>query len=139
MMVNGRVLKILISGKEQLLKFRIKNFGFFRISFTKDRNFSALEFPIIEVRNNEVDFARHLKNGVANSKKKFPYTFIDGVSYDMFIITAGVDIKFGIYKEGTYKTIGFFTYMELDTLPYVGFSSQLETVWIVEEGTIREK
>ena len=139
MMVNGKVIKMHQSGKQQLMKFRIQNFGFFRITFTQNRNFSTLNFPLIEVRNNEVDFARHLKNGVANSKKKFPYDFTDGATYDFFMVTNGPNIKFGIYKERTYKTIGYFSYLELDTLSYVGFSTEMETVWIIEEGIVLVK
>ena len=133
MITSGKTIKLHQAGTQQMIQFRVEKFGFIRISFTKNRNFSILEYPIIEVKNRGVDFCRHLKNGVSYSKQNFPFNFQDGVNYDFFI-TKGEEIKFGIFKDGTYKTIGFFTYSELDSLPYMGFSSKLETNWIIENG-----
>ena len=135
-MLTGRTFKLHQSGKQQMISFRVDKFGFIRISFTRNRNFSTLEFPIIEVRSNGVSFCRHLKNGVSYSKKKFPYSFTEGTIYDFFMVTKGTEVKFGILRNGTYKTIGFFNYLELDSLPYVGFSSELDTIWIIENGEI---
>ena len=134
MFATGKAIKMHERGKQQMIKFRVERFGFIRIAFTLNRNFSTLDFPIIEVKSSGVDFCRHLKNGVSTSLQQFPYNLTVGAISDFFMITDGAKIKFGIFKEGTYKTIGFFTYSELETLPYIGFSSELETIWIVEEG-----
>ena len=134
MMSNGRVVKMHESGKQQMIKFRVEKFGFIRIFFTLNRNLSTLDFPIIEVKSNGVDFGRHFQNGVSNSLQQVPYELKVGAIYDFFMITDGADIKFGIFKLGTYKTIGIFTYTELETLPYIGFASELKTIWIVEDG-----
>ena len=134
MMLTSKNIKMHESGTPQLFRIRVEALDFIRITFTQNRNFATKDFPIIEVSNKGVDFCRHLQNGVSYSKKLFFHSFELGKKHDFFILTNRSKVIFGTFEDFHFHTYGFYTYDELDTLPYIGFSSLKEMEWTVEKG-----
>ena len=132
MLMNSNKLKIHNLGKMQILRFRVNNFEFIRLQFMVNTLWLTKDYPVIEVSEDGVDFARHLKNGVTYSKKVFKEPFIYGSTYDFFIVTDGPKLIFGTFENLQFRTVGFYYYDELDTLPYIGFSSINSVLWILE-------
>ena len=130
--MNSNKLKIHNLGKMQILRFRVNNFEFIRLQFMVNTLWLTKDYPVIEVSEDGVDFARHLKNGVTYSKKVFKEPFIYGNTYDFFIVTDGPKLIFGTFENLQFRTVGFYYYDELDTLPYIGFSSINSVLWILE-------
>ena len=130
--MNSNKLKIHNLGKMQILRFRVNNFEFIRLQFMVNTLWLTKDYPVIEVSEDGVDFARHLKNGVTYSKKVFKEPFIYGSTYDFFIVTDGPKLIFGTFENLQFRTVGFYYYDELDTLPYIGFSSINSVLWILE-------
>ena len=130
--MNSNKLKIHNLGKMQILRFRVNNFEFIRLQFMVNTLWLTKDYPVIEVSEDGVDFARHLKNGVTYSKKVFKEPFIYGRNYDFFIVTDGPKLIFGTFENLQFRTVGFYYYDELDTLPYIGFSSINSVLWILE-------
>ena len=140
MMNYGKMMKLEQIGKTnndmQLIRFRVTNFEFIRIIFTKNRILSTKDFPIIEVSKVKTDFARHLQHGVAYSKQFFMHDLPED-QYDFFILIDGVEVIFGKFVNYEFETIGFYHYADLDyDNDYIGFSSTNDAEWIVEKGKI---
>ena len=135
-MKNSKKLKIHNLNKMQMLRFRVDNFEFIRIQFNLNTLWMTKDYPVIEVSEDGVDFARHLKNGVTYSKKVFKESFIYGRTYDFFIVMDGSKVLFGTFEKLQFRTVGFYFYDELDTLPYIGFSSINKVLWILENSKI---
>ena len=89
MLRNSNKLKVHNLGKMQILRFRVNNFEFIRLQFMVNTLWLTKDYPVIEVSEDGVDFARHLKNGVTYSKKVFKESFIYGRTYDFFIVMDG--------------------------------------------------
>ena len=136
MLKNSKKLKIHNLNKMQMLRFRVDNFEFIRIQFNLNTLWMTKDYPVIEVSEDGVDFARHLKNGVTYSKKVFKESFIYGRTYDFFIVMDGSKVLFGTFEKLQFRTVGFYFYDELDTLPYIGFSSINKVLWILENSKI---
>ena len=136
MLQNSLKLRIHDLQKMQILRFRVKNFEFIRIQFTMDTLWETNDYPVLEVSEDGVDFCRHLKNGVTYSKKSFKESFVYGRTYDFFILMDGRKLLFGTFEKLKFRTIGFYFYDELATLPYLGFSSINEADWILENSII---
>lgn len=135
-MKNSKKLKIHNLNKMQMLRFRVDNFEFIRIQFNLNTLWMTKDYPVIEVSEDGVDFARHLKNGVTYSKKVFKESFIYGRTYDFFIVMDGSKVLFGTFEKLQFRTVGFYFYDELDTLPFIGFSSINKVLWILENSKI---
>ena len=136
MLKNSNKLKIHNLNKMQIIRFRVNNFEFIRIQFNLNTLWMTKDYPVIEVSEDGVDFARHLKNGVTYSKKVFKEPFIYGRTYDFFIVMDGSKLLFGTFEKLQFRTVGFYFYDELDTLPYIGFSSINKVLWILENSKI---
>ena len=136
MLQNSLKLRIHDLQKMQILRFRVKNFEFIRIQFTLNTLWETNDYPVLEVSEDGVDFCRHLKNGVTYSKKSFKESFVYGRTYDFFILMDGRKLLFGTFEKLKFRTIGFYFYDELVTLPYLGFSSINEADWILENSII---
>ena len=136
MLRNSNKLKIHNLGKMQILRFRVNNFEFIRLQFMVNTLWLTKDYPVIEVSEDGVDFARHLKNGVTYSKKVFKESFIYGRTYDFFIVMDGPKLIFGTFENLQFRTVGFYFYDDLDTLPYIGFSSINSVLWILENSRV---
>ena len=136
MLRNSNKLKVHNLGKMQILRFRVNNFEFIRLQFMVNTLWLTKDYPVIEVSEDGVDFARHLKNGVTYSKKVFKESFIYGHTYDFFIVMDGPKLIFGTFENLQFRTVGFYFYDELDTLPYIGFSSINSVLWILENSRV---
>ena len=137
MMSTGQILKLKEKGKMQIFLFRIKNFHEIQIHFNFNKGVKG-KFPVIVVSKNALTFGRHIDAGVVGPKKPY-YIKFEEVQYDFFVYTNGTEIQFGEVKNAFLNVLGFYYYEELDSLPFVGFSSAQEADWIVEEAVSGDK
>ena len=117
-----------------MLKFRVVNFEFVRVHFIMNRKVETKDYPVVEISEDGVDFCRHLQNGVTYSKKVFKHAFSAGSTIDFFMVIEERQVIVGIFENFLFKTVGFYYYDELNTLPYMGFSSTNGAEWILEKG-----
>lgn len=134
MLKNSKMLKLHVLDQMQMLKFRVVNFEFVRVHFIMNRKVETKDYPVVEISEDGVDFCRHLQNGVTYSKKVFKHAFSAGSSIDFFMVIEERQVIVGIFENFLFKTIGFYYYDELNTLPYMGFSSTNGAEWILEKG-----
>ena len=96
-------------------------------------------FPVIEVSPTEFQFGRQTSAGTFESLATFYRNFDVGSSYDLFLTTNGTQVQFGEAKKSFLHVLGNYSYEELDSLPYVGFSSSNGAEWILDGGENGEK
>ena len=138
MMKNGRIIKLKEKGKPQIFLFRIINFEEIRIHFNYNKDVKG-KFPVIEISSNAFSFGRHIDAGVVGPKKPYYLKFAVGSTFDFFVYTNGTEMQFGEAKNGLLQALGFYHYDELDSLPFLGFSSTNDADWILEEAVSGEK
>ena len=139
MMKTGRILKLKEKGKPQIFVFRIINFEEIRIHFNYNKGVDG-KFPVIEVSSGALSFCRHIAKGVlAPPPRPYYQKFAVGSTFDFFIYTNGTQIQFGEVRNASLHVIGFFHYDELDSLPFLGFSSTNAADWILEKYLSGEK
>ena len=121
----------------QIFMFRITNFQEIQIHFNVNKGVEG-KFPVIVVSKNAFTFGRHIDAGVVGPKKPY-YIKFEESQYDFFIYTNGTEVQFGEVKNAFLKVLGFYYYEELDSLPFLGFSSANPADWTVEEAISGDK
>ena len=137
MMNNAKILKLKEKGEMQIFLFRIINFQEVRIHFNANKGVEG-KFPVIEVTGSTLSFGRHINAGIVDKTKPY-YQKFDESQYDFFVYTNGTEVQFGEVKNAKLHVLGFYSYEELDSLPFMGFSSTSPADWTVEEAVSGEK
>ena len=123
-------------GTKQFIKFRVNNFQLITVHFSEARRLKEND-PIVEISRTLVKFCRFNASGLDCLKEfKDSQSSLLRPTNDFYIETNGEDIAVGTYQHYQFNKIGIFKYPELDTLPYVGFSSIKESNWTIEEGKL---
>ena len=139
MMQNGRILKLKEKGKPHIFIFRIQNFEGIRIHFNQNKGVEG-KFPVIEISTGALSFSRQIAAGVlAPPPRPYYHKFTEGSTFDFFVYTNGSEIQFGEVKNAVLHVLGFHQYDELDSLPFLGFSSTNDADWILEKAVSGEK
>ena len=138
MIKHGRIFKLKRSGAAEKIVFRIKNFEEIRLTFQGDSGVTGT-FPVIEVSPTEFHFGRQTSEGSFKSLASFYKNFDVGSSYDLFLATNGTEVQFGLTKNSFLQVLGNYSYEELDSLPFVGFSSTNDAEWLLEGGERAQK
>ena len=138
MIKNAKIFKLKERGAANKIVFRIKNFEKIRLHFQVDKGVDGT-FPVIEVSPTEFQFGLLFNDGTFTSLASFYKNFDVGSSYDLFLATNGTEVQFGEAKKSFLHVLGNFSYEELDSLPFVGFSSTNSAEWILAGGESREQ
>ena len=119
---------------QQFIKFRVNNFQLITVHFSKYKTFSDND-PILEISKTGVRYCTifhthwELEDCLNTTKHDLSRSIID-----FWIITKGSELTLATYYKQQYVKIGTFNITNLESYPYVGFSSKKETNWTLEEG-----
>ena len=138
MIKNARVFKLKERGAAKKIVFRIKNFEKIRLHFQLDKGVKGT-FPVIEVSPTKFQFGCQTSNGTFSSLASFYRNFDVGSPYDLFLATNGTEVQFGETKKSFLYVLGNYSYEDLDSFPFVGFSSSNGAEWILSGGESGEK
>ena len=138
MLKNARIFKLKEVGEAKVVLFRIVNIEEIRLHFQYNKEVEG-KFPVIEVSPTGVKFGRQIAQGILDIKSTFHKNFEVGSTYDFFLFTNGTSVQFGEFLNGFLKVLGFYSYEELDRLPFIGFSSTNSADWVLEEAKSGER
>ena len=132
-MTHAKILKLKEPGATQIFRFRIKPFEKIRLHFHINKGLQG-KFPVIDLTLTGIKFSRHIADGIVDTKKSSQLHFEADTAQDFVLYTAGAQLQVGVFKGSQLVILGSYDYSELDSLPYVGFSSSREADWILEDG-----
>ena len=119
---------------QQFIKFRVNNFQLITVHFSKYKTFSDND-PILEISKTGVRYCTIFRTtwGVGECFKS-PKHDLSRSIIDFWIITKGSELTLATYFKQQYVKLGTFNITDLEFYPYIGFSSEKETNWTLEEG-----
>lgn len=132
-MTHAKILKLKEPGATQIFRFRIKPFEKIRLHFNTNKGLLG-KFPVIDLTVTGIEFGRQIDDGIVDTKKTSQHHFEADTAEDFVLYTAGTQVQVGGFEGSQLVILGSYEYSELDSLPYVGFSSSREADWVLENG-----